>query len=55
MGQRSNKQWAARALKVAQHRAASKTDPAQKAATLERGIKTALSWLDGSHSKASAS
>jgi len=52
VGQRSNKQWAIRALKNAQHRAESKTDPAQQAATLQRGIKTALSWLDGTHPKA---
>jgi hypothetical protein len=51
--ERSNMQWAIRALKVAQRRAAAKTDPAQQAATLQRGIKTALSWLDGTHPKAS--
>lgn len=52
MSTRSNMQWAIRALKVAQTRAAKKTDPAQAAATLLRGIKTALSWLDGTHPKA---
>jgi len=51
MGQRSSSQWAARALRVAQHRAASKTDPAQQAATLQRGIRTALAWLSGTHPK----
>lgn len=49
---RSNAQWAARALKVAQHRAAQKTTPAQQAATLQRGVRTALAWLDGTHPKA---
>jgi hypothetical protein len=55
MSRRSNKAWAARALKNAQHRAAQKTDPAQAAVTLQRGITTALSWLDGTHPKASQS
>jgi hypothetical protein len=55
MSRRSNEAWAARALKNAQRRAAQKTDPAQAAATLQRGITTALSWLNGTHPKASQS
>ena len=55
MARRSNEAWAARALKNAQRRAAQKTDPAQAVITLQRGIATALSWLDGTHPKASQS
>jgi len=51
-GKRSNAQWAARALRVAQHRAAQKATPAEQAATLQRGVRTALSWLDGTHPQA---
>jgi hypothetical protein len=49
---RSNAQWAARALRVAQGRAARKSTPAQREATLQRGVRTALAWLDGTHPKA---
>jgi hypothetical protein len=48
----TNKKQAARALKNAKTRAARKTDPAKQAATLQRGITTALAWLDGTHPKA---
>jgi hypothetical protein len=53
MVHRTNQQWALRALKYAEHRAALKTDPAQANITLLRGIKTARSWLDGTHPMAS--
>jgi len=53
IARRSNKQWAIRALKVARRRAAQKSDPQQAVQTLNRGIATALQWLDGSHPKAS--
>jgi hypothetical protein len=46
IARRSRAQWAARALKVAQSRAAKKADPLQREATLQRGIATALKWLD---------
>jgi hypothetical protein len=49
---RSNRKWALRALRNARTRAAAKTDPAEQAATLLRGNKTAASWLDGTHPKA---
>jgi 2'-5' RNA ligase len=51
IARRSNRQWAIRALKVAQRRAAQKSDPQQAVRTLNRGIATALQWLDGSHPK----
>jgi len=53
MSHRTNRQHAARALRNAETRAARKTDPAKRAATLQRGITTALSWLDGTNPKAS--
>jgi hypothetical protein len=48
----TNEQWALRALRVAQTRAAGKATTAEAAATLGRGVRTAASWLDGSHPKA---
>ena len=53
MSHRSNRQWALRALKNAETLAARKTDPEEQAKTLLRGIRTARSWLDGTHPKAS--
>ena len=44
---RSNKKQAIRALKNAQTRAAHKAGPAKQAATLQRGLTTVISWLDG--------
>jgi hypothetical protein len=42
---------ARRAMRNAMTRAASHEDPAQREATLLRGMATAMSWLDGTHPK----
>lgn len=52
IARRSSKQWALRALRVAQKRASQKTDPQDAVVTLNRGINTAVQWLDGTHPKA---
>lgn len=52
MTDRSNSQWALRALRVARRRAAQKPTPEAAMATLQRGIRTAESWLDGTHPRA---
>lgn len=49
ISQRSNKQWASIALARAQKQAASRPTGEQAAATLNSGIETAKSWLDGTH------
>ena len=45
----SRAKHAVRALRVAQGKARQKTDAAESVKTLERGIATAVKWLDGEH------
>ena len=47
----SLRRQARRALRNAATRAAAKPDPAEQVITLNRGIDTALAWLDGTHPK----
>lgn len=47
----SPKREAQRALRNAETRASKHQDPVKQAATLQAGITTALSWLDGTHPK----
>jgi hypothetical protein len=54
MPARTNAQWAARALRIGETRAAAKPTAEQANATRARAARTALRWLTGTHTKGQA-